>query len=245
MQLVVLGVGHPKYHALLEDLARRHPGKFWALPGLCRRPGPPDRGRCRPVPDAQPVRTVRVEPTLQPGARDRADRAGYRRPGRHRRRRQSRRLSPTARPMVSCFAEPTPAGALADDRAGPGPLARPRRLGQVDADRDECRLVLGPQRLGVRRGSTRRSGAGPGLETLRTDASEPSCRSFTRLGTRLSLPPDVPSISRETTYSSSGGFEHLVRAWEPRSGGPCTKVTHYTLVAIPRMSDFPMVRKGQ
>ena len=34
MQLVVLGVGHPKYHALLEDLARRHPGRFWAYLGF-------------------------------------------------------------------------------------------------------------------------------------------------------------------------------------------------------------------
>ena len=41
------------------------------------------------------------------------------------------------------------ASALADDRAGAGALARPRRLGQVDADRDERRLVLGPQRPGV------------------------------------------------------------------------------------------------
>ena len=34
VQLVVLGEGHPKYHALLEDLARRHPGKFWAYLGF-------------------------------------------------------------------------------------------------------------------------------------------------------------------------------------------------------------------
>jgi starch synthase len=34
MQLVVLGVGHPKYHALLEDLARRYPGRFWAHLGF-------------------------------------------------------------------------------------------------------------------------------------------------------------------------------------------------------------------
>ena len=36
VQLVVLGEGHPKYHALLEDLARRHAGQvlgcIWALP---------------------------------------------------------------------------------------------------------------------------------------------------------------------------------------------------------------------
>jgi starch synthase len=29
VQLVVLGVGAPKYHALLENLARRYPGRFW------------------------------------------------------------------------------------------------------------------------------------------------------------------------------------------------------------------------
>ncbi len=34
VQLVVLGVGHPKYHALLEDLARRYPGRFWAHLGF-------------------------------------------------------------------------------------------------------------------------------------------------------------------------------------------------------------------
>jgi starch synthase len=33
-QLVVLGEGHPKYHNLLQDLARRHAGKFWAYPGF-------------------------------------------------------------------------------------------------------------------------------------------------------------------------------------------------------------------
>jgi starch synthase len=34
VQLLVLGVGHPKYHALLEDLARRHPGQFGAHLGF-------------------------------------------------------------------------------------------------------------------------------------------------------------------------------------------------------------------
>jgi len=35
VQLVVLGEGgHPKYHALLKDLARRHPGRFWAYLGF-------------------------------------------------------------------------------------------------------------------------------------------------------------------------------------------------------------------
>ena len=34
VQLVVLGVGHPKYHALLEDLARRHPGRCSAFLGF-------------------------------------------------------------------------------------------------------------------------------------------------------------------------------------------------------------------
>ena len=34
VQLVVLGEGQPKYHALLEDLARRHAGKFWAYLGF-------------------------------------------------------------------------------------------------------------------------------------------------------------------------------------------------------------------
>ena len=57
------------------------------------------------------------------------------------------------------FVEPTARGALARDRPGPGALARPRRLGPADADRDEGRLVLGPQRPGVRRSSTRRSAA--------------------------------------------------------------------------------------
>ena len=33
-QLVVLGVGHAKYHALLEDLARRHPGRCSAFLGF-------------------------------------------------------------------------------------------------------------------------------------------------------------------------------------------------------------------
>jgi starch synthase len=34
VQLIVLGVGHSKYHALLEDLARRYPGRFWAYLGF-------------------------------------------------------------------------------------------------------------------------------------------------------------------------------------------------------------------
>ncbi|MDG3004156.1 glycogen synthase GlgA [Paludisphaera mucosa] len=34
VQLVVLGTGHPKYHDLLESLARRHPGKVWAYLGF-------------------------------------------------------------------------------------------------------------------------------------------------------------------------------------------------------------------
>jgi starch synthase len=33
-QLVVLGVGHPKYHAMLEDLARRHPRRCTAFLGF-------------------------------------------------------------------------------------------------------------------------------------------------------------------------------------------------------------------
>jgi starch synthase len=33
-QLVILGEGHPKYHILLQDLARRHAGKFWAYLGF-------------------------------------------------------------------------------------------------------------------------------------------------------------------------------------------------------------------
>jgi starch synthase len=34
VQWVVLGAGHPKYYALLEDLSRRYPGKFWAYQGF-------------------------------------------------------------------------------------------------------------------------------------------------------------------------------------------------------------------
>jgi starch synthase len=34
VQLVVLGEGHPRYHDLLEDLARRYAGKFWAYLGF-------------------------------------------------------------------------------------------------------------------------------------------------------------------------------------------------------------------
>jgi starch synthase len=34
VQCVILGEGHPKYHALLEDLERRHAGKFWAYLGF-------------------------------------------------------------------------------------------------------------------------------------------------------------------------------------------------------------------
>jgi starch synthase len=34
VQLVVLGEGHPRYHALLTDLERRHAGKFWAHLGF-------------------------------------------------------------------------------------------------------------------------------------------------------------------------------------------------------------------
>ena len=34
VQLVVLGEGHPKYHALLKELERRHAGKVWAYLGF-------------------------------------------------------------------------------------------------------------------------------------------------------------------------------------------------------------------
>jgi starch synthase len=34
VQLVVLGVGHPKYHGLLADLARKYPARFWAYLGF-------------------------------------------------------------------------------------------------------------------------------------------------------------------------------------------------------------------
>ncbi len=34
VQLVVLGEGHPKYHTLLQDLERRHAGKFWVYLGF-------------------------------------------------------------------------------------------------------------------------------------------------------------------------------------------------------------------
>jgi starch synthase len=34
VQLVVLGEGHPKYHALLKDLERRHADKFWLYLGF-------------------------------------------------------------------------------------------------------------------------------------------------------------------------------------------------------------------
>jgi len=34
VQMVVLGEGHPKHHAMLEDLARRHAGRFWAYLGF-------------------------------------------------------------------------------------------------------------------------------------------------------------------------------------------------------------------
>jgi len=35
VQVVVLGEGLPEYHALLADLAQRHPHKFWAHLGFC------------------------------------------------------------------------------------------------------------------------------------------------------------------------------------------------------------------
>ncbi len=35
VQVVVLGEGLPEFHALLADLARRHPDKFWAHLGFC------------------------------------------------------------------------------------------------------------------------------------------------------------------------------------------------------------------
>jgi starch synthase len=35
VQMVVLGEGLPRYHALLDDLARRYPTKFWAHLGFC------------------------------------------------------------------------------------------------------------------------------------------------------------------------------------------------------------------
>jgi starch synthase len=34
VQMVVLGEGQPHYHALIDDLARRHAGKFWAYLGF-------------------------------------------------------------------------------------------------------------------------------------------------------------------------------------------------------------------
>ena len=34
VQLIVLGVGHKKYHAFLEELAQRYPGRFWVCLGF-------------------------------------------------------------------------------------------------------------------------------------------------------------------------------------------------------------------
>ena len=43
-----------KYHALLENLARRYPGQVLGPSRLFRRSGASDRGRRRSFPDAQP-----------------------------------------------------------------------------------------------------------------------------------------------------------------------------------------------
>ncbi len=69
VQLVVLGDGHPRYHALIEDLARRHPGKFWAHLGFSDDLAHQIEAGADHLSDAQPVRAVRAEPALQPGTR--------------------------------------------------------------------------------------------------------------------------------------------------------------------------------
>ncbi len=85
VQLVVLGQGAPHYQDMLVQLRKHFPHRVGAQLRAERGAGAPDRGGCRRVPDAEPVRAVRAESALQPALRHGAGGARDRRPGGHRR----------------------------------------------------------------------------------------------------------------------------------------------------------------
>ncbi len=164
VQLVVLGEGDRKYHALLEDLARRYPGKCWAYLGfsddlahqieagadLFLMPSlfePCGLNQLYSLAHGT-VPIVRATGGL-------ADTVVDTNP--------ETLADGTANGFV--FAEADPAGALADDRPGTRTLAGSGDLAEVDDNGDEGRLVLDGTRPGVCRSSTRRSSAGSTPET--------------------------------------------------------------------------------
>ena len=84
------------------NAGRALPAKSGRAAGVLQPAGPPDRGRGRHFPHAEPFRALRAEPALQPAVRDGAAGAGDRRAGRH-----DHRLRPaiarTRPPTGSCF----------------------------------------------------------------------------------------------------------------------------------------------
>ena len=142
VQLVVLGEGHPKYHALLEDLARRHAGKFWAylgfaddlahqieagadvflMPSLFE---PCGLNQLYSLAHGT-VPVVRAtgglaDTVIDASPRDPCERNGH-----------GFRVYRT-----------DAAGSLGDDRTRSGPLARPRDWLKLHEDRNDYRLVVG------------------------------------------------------------------------------------------------------
>ena len=85
VQLVVLGDGHPKYHALLEDLARRHPGRCSAFLGFNDELAHQIEAGADLFLMPSLFEPCGLNQLYSLAPRDRADRPRDRRPGRHRR----------------------------------------------------------------------------------------------------------------------------------------------------------------
>ena len=125
---VVLGTGHPKYHQLLEELARRHEGKLWAHLGFSD-----DLAH-----QIEAGADLFLMPSLyEPCGLNQLYSLAHGtvplvsvdwRACRHRGQPRRRGPWPTARPM-DLSSSSRPPRPLGGDRAGPGNLARSRRLG--------------------------------------------------------------------------------------------------------------------
>ncbi len=205
VQLVVLGEGHPKYHALLEDLERRHAGKFWAYLGFAD-----DLAH-----QIEAGADIFLMPSLfEPCGLNQLYSLAH---GTVPLVRATGGLADTvvdANPET--LADGTAngfrvhradaAGPLGDDRTSAGPLARPRRLAEAErtgmtADWSWERSAREYVRLYQ---EIRPNGSGPRASSA--DPGESSSRPPRQERNGLSLARDVPSISPEATYPSSEGL---------------------------------------
>ena len=79
--LVALGTGDPEYEEFFRRMQQQYPGPDRRAHRLRQRAGAPHRGRGGYLPHAQPLRTVRAEPDVQPAIRHGSGGSRHRRPG--------------------------------------------------------------------------------------------------------------------------------------------------------------------